>query len=542
MAHAIRRGLYNKGVAMSTEYTLGESLELDGSHGLSTFNPEGSRESKLDGQRLLDSYITFTKSLKRKRIPDLHLDMQLSGDLGLDSIDQVEFLMHLEKEFAVSVDPDKSTSVRTLNDLLELINEIRESDLDTNYAGSGISDLVRHLIQEVPQFYNEVDEQFGRTLNIKGKVVYDFASANYLGLDLDQRIFKRIQKDLQKWGTHPSWSRAIASPPLYTELEVKLRKLLNAPNVLVFPTITLIHMGIMPLLATQETLFLLDERAHKSIQEGADLAYAKGAKKKFFKHNDIEDLKVELDKAKELEAVYVCIDGVYSMTGVDARLPEMVELCKAYPNTTVYVDDAHGFGLWGSAPDEINPFGTGGGGLLRKYGIDVKADKVIYVAGLSKAFSSLGAFVTCRSNDERELFSTASTFINSGPCPTASLSSALTGLDISQSPEGDVLRRRIYDLTKRFVTGTKEIGLVAQSRDYFPLVSVEIGTIAAVTQAAKILWSKGILITPAVYPNAPIKRSMLRFTITAANTIEEIDKAISALELVRDQIPSAPYA
>jgi 8-amino-7-oxononanoate synthase len=500
------------------------------------------RRFQVDGPRLLDAYNAFVDKIKRRRTPGLHLNMQLSADLGLDSINQVELMIHMEETFKVSIDPDRSTMVRTLNDLLGLINAKKDSDLDSRYAGLSVSDLLHHLIKEVPQFYNEVDEQSGRTLKIKGKVVYDFASANYLGLDLDERIFEQIQTDLRKWGTHPSWSRAIASPQIYLQLEDKLCDVLGVPAVLVYPTITLIHMGIMPLLATPNTLFLVDDRAHKSVQEGADMACLKGATKKFFKHNDIDALTAELAQAREYESVYICIDGVYSMTGVDARLPEMVALCKEYSNATVYVDDAHGFGLWGSAPDETNPYGTGGGGLLRKYEIDVSTDKVIYVAGLSKAFSSLGAFVTCRSKEERLLFSTASTFINSGPCPTASLSSARVGLEISDSAEGDVMRRRIYDLTKRFVTGVREIGLVAESADFFPLVSVEIGTIVDVTLAAKLLWTKGILITPAVYPNAPINRSMLRFTITAANTVEEIDAAINALELVRHQVPAAPYA
>lgn len=523
---------------MSTAHSLNESLKLD-EQAMPGLDSPG--KSELDGQDLLDSYNDFCKESKKKPVAGLHLNMDLSADLGLDSIMQVEMLLFMEKCFGIKIDPDSSSSVRTLSDLLELINETLKSDEDEGPDGPGITDLQRHLIEEVPQFYNDVDEQSGRTLKIKDKVVYDFASANYLGLDLDQRIFKRIQQDLQKWGTHPSWSRAIASPVIYTKLEKTLCKVLKVPDVLVFPTVTLIHMGVLPLLANPETLFLMDERAHRSIQEGVDLAFAKGAKKKFFNHNDIESLRVELDNAKGYEAVYICVDGVYSMTGVDARLPEMVALCRDYPNATLYIDDAHGFGLWGNEPDKENPYGSGGGGLLRKYDIDVQADKVIYVAGLSKAFSSLAAFVTCRNVDERKLFSMSTTFINSGPCPTASLASAQMGLEISQSPEGDLLRRRIHDLTKRFVTGVREIGLVAESEDYFPLVSVEIGTIAAVTEAAKFLWSKGILITPAVYPNAPIKRSMLRFTITAANTIEEIDNAISALELVRDQVPSAPY-
>lgn len=529
---------------MSSELTL--AAELDGANQTSResarhIDSAGTAGKKLDAARLLDSIRDFLKSSKKGSVPELQLNMALSGGLGLDSLEKVELLLHVEKAFGVSIDPDKSTSVETIEDLLGLVNGALEPDSEDAYSGPGITDLERHLIHEVPQFLNDVDEQRGRTLKIQGRTVYDFASANYLGLDLDERIFKRIQEDLHKWGTHPSWTRAIASPLPYVELEEVLCGVVGAPSVLVFPTVTLIHMGIMPLLAGRNTLFLLDERAHKSIQEGAELASAKGAETRTFPHNDVAALKQALEQARDRAAVYVCVDGVYSMTGVDARLPEMIALCRDYPNATLYVDDAHGFGIWGTAPDEKNPYGTGGGGLLRKYGVDVRADKVIYIAALSKSFSSLGAFITCRSGDEREFFSTASTFVNSGPCPTASLSSALMGLKISQSSEGDVIRRRIHDLTRRFIEGVKEVGLVVQNEGMFPLVSVEIGTIAAVTQAAKLLWSKGILITPAVYPNAPIKRSMLRFTITAANTPEEIDAAIDALELVRDQVPSAPY-
>lgn len=502
---------------------------------------EKIKPTNINGTELLDSYISFCHKHKKKNIPEkLHLDMQLSGDLALDSINQVEYMLHVESLLGITIDPDKSTNVRSFKDLLELINETLNSD-SGGTPSIGITDLQRHLIQEIPQFYNEVTEQSGRKLIIKDRTIYDFASANYLGLDLDERIFKKISEDLQKWGTHPSWSRAIASPSLYTTLEKTLCEVVNAPEVLVFPTVTLIHMGILPLLATPETLFLMDERAHKSIQEGVDLAYAKGASKKFFEHNNIQDLRVKLEEAKDFSSVYICIDGVYSMTGIDAKLREMIPLIKNYPNTTLYIDDAHGFGLWGNSPSEDNPYGTGGGGLLRKYEIDVCTDKVIYVAGLSKAFSSLGSFITCRNKEELELFSTAATFINSGPCPTASLSSAQTGLEISTSEEGDRLRKHIYKLTERFITGVREVGLVVHSEDYYPLVSVEIGTIAAVTEAAKILWAAGILITPAVYPNAPIKRSMLRFTITAANTFEEIDSAINALEMVRDLVPTAPY-
>jgi acyl carrier protein len=495
--------------------------------------------------KLIKAVSDFLELHNRPAVPAMSMDSEIGGDLGLDSLEKVDLFIHIEKSFGVSIDPDESTQVETLGDLCALIGahggEARAPAGETQRAIS-ISELERHLIQEVPHFLNEVQAQTGRQLAIDGRSIHDFASANYLGLDLDERIFDQITQDLKKWGTHPSWTRAVASPLPYAELEAMLAKMTNSPDTLVFPTVTLIHLGILPLLASDDVLFLMDERAHKSIQEGVALARAKGGKTAYFKHNDLDDLRRQLDAGAHFRAIYICIDGVFSMTGYEAKISEMVAVCRSYPNATIYVDDAHGFGLLGADPSPDNPYGSGGGGLCRKYGIDYAADRVIYVAGLSKAFSSLAAFVTCRTPEERELFSTASTFVNSGPCPVASLSSAKAGLAISQSEEGDAIRRKVYDLSKRLVEGVRDVGLVVHNENYFPLVSVEIGSITAVTRAAQILWNDGLLITPAVYPNAPIKQSMLRFTLTAANTIEEVDAAIASLEVIRDEIPSAPYA
>lgn len=497
-------------------------------------------------QKLFGVVGDFLATRNKAAVPGMNAATDIGSDLGLDSLEKVDLFIHIEKSFGVPIDPDESTEVATLGDLHAMIDTLENGANGVAAVAAdqmvSISDLERHLIREVPHFLNQVQAQAGRKLDIGGRLIRDFASANYLGLDLDERIFDQIVRDLRTWGTHPSWTRAIASPLPYAELEAMLAAMTGSADTLVFPTVTLIHMGILPLLAREDVLFLMDDRAHKSIQEGVALARAKGGKTAFFKHNDLADLKRQLDAAAGYGAVYICIDGVFSMTGYEAKITAMVELCRAYPNSTIYIDDAHGFGLLGAAPSAENPYGSGGGGLCRKYGIDYAVDRVIYVAGLSKAFSSLAAFVTCRSPDEREFFSTASTFVNSGPCPVASLSSAKAGLAISQSDEGDAIRRRVYDLSKRFVDGVRDIGLVVHNENYFPLISVEIGSIAAVTRASQMLWEDGVLITPAVYPNAPIKQSMLRFTLTAANTIDEVDAALASLEVIRDEIPSAPYA
>jgi 8-amino-7-oxononanoate synthase len=188
------------------------------------------------------------------------------------------------------------------------------------------------------------------------------------------------------------------------------------------------------------------------------------------------------------------------------------------------------------------PYGHGGAGLLRKSGVTEGLEDVIYVAGLSKSFSSLAAFVSCRDAEEKQRLSAAATWVFSGPCPTASLATAIAGIDISLSEEGEELRAKLLDLTRLLVTTARDLGFVVENQNLFPLVSIVIGSVKDVVEACKILWRHGILITPAVYPTVPLHRSMLRFTLTAANTEEQVFQAIEALAEIRDLIPGAPYA
>ncbi len=121
-----------------------------------------------------------------------------------------------------------------------------------------------------------IDEIDGRMIRIGDHWLADFASCNYLGFDLDREIIDSIPAYLEKWGTHPSWSRLLGSPVLYEQIEERLTDLLGAPDALVLPTITLIHLSVIPLLAASGTVFV-DRRAHKTIYEGAELATLRGA-------------------------------------------------------------------------------------------------------------------------------------------------------------------------------------------------------------------------------------------------------------------------
>src|SRR5436305_3308070 len=134
-----------------------------------------------------------------------------------------------------------------------------------------------------------VEEIDGRMIRIGDQWLADFASCNYLGFDLDREIIDSVAPALDRWGTHPSWSRLLGSPVLYEQIEERLTELVGAEDVLVLPTITLIHMSVIPVLAGSGTIFL-EKRAHKTIYDGCQLASARGATVKKFGFEDVDDL------------------------------------------------------------------------------------------------------------------------------------------------------------------------------------------------------------------------------------------------------------
>ena len=148
-----------------------------------------------------------------------------------------------------------------------------------------VEDLAR-LKASHPMLDAVIDEQVGRRIRIGENWLADFASCNYLGLDLDREVIDAVPGYLSKWGTHPSWSRLLGSPVLYEELEETTTRLLGSEDVLLLPTITHIHMSVIPVLVGSGVLFL-DGRAHKTIYDGASVARGHGATIQLFRPNEI---------------------------------------------------------------------------------------------------------------------------------------------------------------------------------------------------------------------------------------------------------------
>src|ERR687891_1050273 len=242
------------------------------------------------------------------------------------------------------------------------------------------SDLAR-LKDSHPMLDAVIDEIDGRMISVDGRWLADFASCNYLGFDLDREIIETIPRYIDDWGTHPSWSRLLGSPVLYEQIEERLTKLLGCENSLVLPTITHIHMSVIPLLAASGTIFL-DARAHKTIYDGCQVARSRGAAVRRFRFEDPDHLD-ELLRAEPDSTRLVCMDGVNSMTGNAPDLRAFAEVARRH-GALLYVDDAHGFGVIGErGPEETSPYGLRGNSIVRFAGETY--ENLVLVAGFSKS-------------------------------------------------------------------------------------------------------------------------------------------------------------
>ena len=223
------------------------------------------------------------------------------------------------------------------------------------------------------------------------------------------------------------------------------------------------------------------------------------------------------------------------MTGKYADLPRVAKIAKQY-DAAIYVDDAHGFGVVGENSDSDLPYGYRGNGIVRHFDMSYEDDNIMYVAGFSKAFSSLAAGVACSKKTKSFMKAYATPYDLSGPCPTASLASLMAGIAFNEV-HGDAYRKKLYSLTKMAVDGLRELGFHVDNDNYFPIICVWVGDTDTLIESAKILFESGVLLTLGPYPMVPKGQEELRITITAANTEEEIKKVFIGWILESTRLP-----
>ena len=380
-----------------------------------------------------------------------------------------------------------------------------------------------------------IEELDGRMIRVGDQWLADFASCNYLGFDLERQIIESVPAYLDAWGTHPSWSRLLGSPVLYTRIEERLTELLGAQDTLVLPTITLIHMSVIPVLAGAGTIYV-ESRAHKTIYEGCQFAASRGATMKRFRFEDPDDLERVLKEPGGSPRL-ICVDGVNSMTGNAIDLPAFARLAREY-NALLYVDDAHGFGIIGErSNDELSPYGNRGNSIVRYTGETY--ENVVLVSGLSKAYSSLAAFLTCPPELKRLLKTAAPPYLYSGPSPVASLATVLAGLELNEQ-RGDAIRADLWRKTTVVLDCLDRMGVHTPNRSGFPIIEVPLARDKDIDAVGRYLFESGIYVTLAAYPLVPRDEVGFRIQVTAANTDAEIELLVDVLGRLTDRFDLQP--
>ena len=342
----------------------------------------------------------------------------------------------------------------------------------------------------------------------------DFASCNYLGFDLEREIIDAIPAYLDKWGTHPSWSRLLGSPVLYTQIEERLAELLGAEDTLVLPTITLIHMSVIPVLAG---------RRH-------DLRRVACAQ------DDLRGLPVRRSPRRDSEAVRfrgsrrpgAPAQGARPLAAPDLRRRSEQHDRQRHrspsPSPASRASTTR-FCTWttltdsGSSASEATtssaPYGNRGNSIVRYAGETY--ENVILVSGLSKAYSSLAAFLTCPPELKRLLKTAAPPYLYSGPSPIASLATVLAGLDLNEQ-RGDAIRAGLWRKTATVLDCLDRLGVHTPNRSGFPIIEVPLARHGDIDAVGRFLFDNGVYVTLAAYPLVPRDEVGFRVQVTAANT------------------------
>ena len=392
-----------------------------------------------------------------------------------------------------------------------------------------MSDLAR-LTTEHPMVDAVVDEVDGRMIRVGDHWLADFASCNYLGFDLDPEIIAAVPAYLEAWGTHPSWSRGIASPELYPRIEAAVAELLGSEAVLAFPTLTHTHNGVIPALAAQGTL-LVDRRAHRTIHDATVIAKARGATVRRFNHNDVEHAE-RLLRGDARRPLVICMDGINSMTGNAPDLPAFAALAREH-DATLYVDDAHGFGVIGERDRyDQSPYGRRGNSIVRWLGEGY--DHVVLTAGFSKAYSSLLAFAAVPTRLLHYLKLMVPTYFYGGPVPVASLATTLLGLEANER-RGDELRTQLWHRTSMLLDHLEKLGVATSNTSGFPLVELALADPEDQHAVGRHLFDRGIYVTLAPYPVVPRDEVGFRVQLTAANPPEQVEHLLVVLQEINDR-------
>jgi 8-amino-7-oxononanoate synthase len=358
-------------------------------------------------------------------------------------------------------------------------------------------------------YFKPLSETEGTEVVIDGKRLIMIGSNNYLGLTTHPHVKQAAIEAIQKYGTSCTGSRFLnGSLELHKELERRLAKFIGKEAAIVFSTGYQSNLGAITALMDRDDIAICDKDAHASLVDAVKMS---GCQMKRFRHNDMADLE-RLLKETQGTARMIIVDGVYSMGGDLANVPEIIALCKQY-GARFFLDDAHGLGV----------MGEGGRGTCWHFNAINDVDVVM--GTFSKSFASLGGVIAGDKDVIDFIQHKARPFIFSASMPPANVAAVLACLDVIEQDPGYV--QNVHRQAAKVRKALREMGYNC-GESVTPVVPVYTGSEMNTIFAWKAFYDHGVYVNPVLPPAVPPNKSLLRTSYMASHTDEQIDRVIKA--------------
>lgn len=363
-------------------------------------------------------------------------------------------------------------------------------------------------------YFRAISSEQDPEVIINGKKVLMFGSNCYSGLVNDPRIKEAAIEATRKYGTGCAGSPFLnGTLDLHKQLEARLAEYIGKEDVMIYSTGFGVNLGVVSTLTGREDYILWDEQDHASIIEGRRLSFSQQMK---YKHNDMASLEKQLQKCDPDKIKLIVTDGVFSMEGDVADVKTIVQLAKKY-NATVMVDEAHGIGV----------FGEGGRGVCHHFGV---ADDVDLIMGtFSKSFASLGGFIATDKEITNYLRHHSRSYIFTASITPASTAAALKAIDIMiAEPERQA---NLWKLTNYALDGFRNMGCEIGNTST-PIIPLFIRDNFKTFAITRDLLEEGIFVNPVVSPAVAPQDTLIRFSLMATHTMEQVTTALEKIQKV----------